>query len=680
MGRRAILVAITALSLILPGTSAAQVPDEVEGATVGDEPAVYLPLVGKNYIGESLIADIIFHNGIVLTMEKGVPQAQAVAIRGNMILAVGRDVEVLAQCALRTQVIDLDGLTLMPGFVDAHTHIFNSAGQLGLDLEGAQQLAVENGITTLANMYCMPEFLTEMRDFEASGRLHVRTSLYLNLTTNCGQVLGDWYKQHPPTRVPGEMLRIGGVKLFTDGGSCGGPAVSYDHPVFGYGDLWFTQQELNAMIADIHASGYQAAIHALGDRAIEQSLNAIEFALDGGPNTPRHRIEHNAVVRPDMLSRYGEIGVVPLIFGAYAICTSGFNPPPEPYQSWEWPWRDLLDANPDVHFAWHSDRGAGRIQQLWPVAPLLHLYSMVSPYEAEEGGTTCPTPAWLAQKTITVEEALPMMTIEGAYALFRDDEVGSLKAGKFADLIVLSENPLTVEPEAIYGIQVLMTMVDGRGVYSAPGHENLCPGDVWSDEFSAETLDGRWSWVREDPTHWSLTDRGDFLRITSQQGGLLFAANNARNLLLQDIPTGDFDIETRVLFTPSENFQMAGLLLYQDDDNFLMLGRAYCGVPMPVCVGNGIYFNVEERGVSVGPGMPMSTVSTGEAYLLVARRGDVYTCYVYEDGQEWTLVGQHTASASFRPTKIGLTTCDGDQGATEIPADFDYFLVRLLGE
>jgi len=226
----AVLVAITALSLILPCTSAARVPDKMEGATVGDEPAIYLPLVGKSYVGESPIADIIFHNGIVLTMEDDMPQAQAVAIRGNKILAVGSDVEVLAHRAPRTQVIDLGGLTLMPGFVDAHTHILNSAGQLGMDLEEAQELALENGLTTLANMYCTPEFLTEMRDFEASGRLHVRTSLYLNVTTNCGEVLGDWYKQHPPTRVPGEMLRIGGVKLFTDGGTCGGPWLPIFRP------------------------------------------------------------------------------------------------------------------------------------------------------------------------------------------------------------------------------------------------------------------------------------------------------------------------------------------------------------------------------------------------------------------------------------------------------------------
>ena len=112
----------------------------------------------------------------------------------------------------------------------------------------------------------------------------------------------------------------------------------------------------------------------------------------------------------------------------------------------------------------------------FPTAPLLHLFSMVTPFEVEgDGLATCDTPAWLTQKTLTLQEALPMMTVEGAYALFREEEVGSLKPGKFADLIILSNNPLTVNPVAIRDIEVLMTMVGGRLEYCAPGHETLCP-------------------------------------------------------------------------------------------------------------------------------------------------------------------------------------------------------------
>lgn len=475
---RSFFLFVIVSSLLFPSSTCARVQGSVRGFSPSRDQTprlAYTQELDRVKAQQTLAAthppDAIFYNGAVLTMEADVPQTQAIAILGNQIVAVGSDTDILALRATQTKVINLDGLTLMPGFVDPHTHILNNSEYWGLDLKEVQQLALESGITTLANMYTTPEFLTEMQNLANSGELHVRTSLYLNYTTNCGEVLGDWYKAYPPTDQPGEMLRIGGVKIFADGGSCGAPALSYNHPVFGYGNLWFTQDELNSVVASLQASGYQAAIHALGDRAVEQAMNAIASALGGQPNTLRHRIEHSAVVRDDLLPRYSQIGIVPLIFGAYPACNTLIQPPPPEYRAWEWRWKDLLNANPNLHFAWHSDTPA-----VGPVSPLLNLYSMVTPHQVDKDGVTiCDTPAWLTAKTITVQEALPMMTIEAAFALFRDDEVGSLKPGKFADLIILSDSPLAIEPEMIKNIETLMTMVSGHVEYCAPGHETMCP-------------------------------------------------------------------------------------------------------------------------------------------------------------------------------------------------------------
>jgi predicted amidohydrolase YtcJ len=124
-----------------------------------------------------------------------------------------------------------------------------------------------------------------------------------------------------------------------------------------------------------------------------------------------------------------------------------------------------------VHIAWHSD-----YPWVGPASPLLHLYSMVTPYEIfTDDKTQCADPDWLPGKTFSVEEALPMMTIEGAYTLFRDQEVGSLEAGKFADLIVLSGDPTTIDPLDIKDLEVWMTMVGGEVEWCAPGHEAVCP-------------------------------------------------------------------------------------------------------------------------------------------------------------------------------------------------------------
>lgn len=126
-------------------------------------------------------------------------------------------------------------------------------------------------------------FLRDIQRFHAAGELRVRTSLYLVYDDPCGRIVGDWYKAYPPTRNPGEMLRIGGVKIFTDGGSCGHPALGFEHADWHGGDLWLTQAELNRAVADAQAAGYQVAIHAIGDRAVEQAKPPLPWPSTASP-------------------------------------------------------------------------------------------------------------------------------------------------------------------------------------------------------------------------------------------------------------------------------------------------------------------------------------------------------------------------------------------------------------
>ena len=427
------------------------------------QPEAGIPAVSKSQ-------STIFYNGVILTMEAGFPQAQAIAIQDQKILAVGQDDEILALRAPGTRVIDLQGRTLMPGFVDAHTHILNDARSQGMSLDEAQARALRNGITTLGDLFVDRSFLREIRKFEGEGRLRVRTGLYLVYNDPCGEVFGDWYKDNPPTRSAGEMLRINGVKIFTDGGSCGRPALSFEiEKGAGHGDLWMSQDQLNQVVREAQSTGYQVAIHAIGDRAVEQAQNAIAFALDGQPNQFRHRMEHISVLTPEMVRRFGELGIIAVIPGIYPSCTP-FGPPlPKEYGSWEWPWRDLRAANPEMKIAWHSDF------PFWSTSPILHLYGFVTRKDVYLQ-YDCSPQVWLRDDTLSVEQALTIMTIDSAYALFREDEVGSLEAGKYADLIVLSQNPLTIPPEELKRIQVLVTLVNGQFEYCAAGQPDLCPG------------------------------------------------------------------------------------------------------------------------------------------------------------------------------------------------------------
>jgi len=446
---------ITALKLLLLSL--------VSGC-VTSSPVTPMPTVNPQQL-------ILFHNGVVITMNSEQSLATALAVRGEKINAVGSDDEILALTKPDAVVIDLQGTTLMPGFVDPHSHIFNDARQyMSMSLSEAQQLALENGITTLGDLYVTESFLKEIRIFDQAGGLQVRTNLYLVATDNCGRPQGDWWKDYPATNSPGEMLRIGGVKIFADGGTCKDVALSFERePGGGFGDLFFEQGELDRLVNEVHTSNRQVAIHALGDRAVEVAQNAIASVLQGEPNVNRHRIEHNTLVRPELLPRYGEIGVVPIIYALYPSCEPWWDVPAE-YRSWEWPWRALLDANPRLPIAWHGDDPYSN-----RVRPLDELYSFLTRNDVNNEGEVCLAAEWQEAHLITAEEALPMMTVNAAYALFREDEVGSLEPGKYADMIILSANPLTDDPHKILEMEVWMTMVGGRTAYCMAGQEELCP-------------------------------------------------------------------------------------------------------------------------------------------------------------------------------------------------------------
>jgi predicted amidohydrolase YtcJ len=133
-------------------------------------------------------------------------------------------------------------------------------------------------------------------------------------------------------------------------------------------------------------------------------------------------------------------------------------------------WRALLDANPGHPVAWKSDAPT-----LWPLEPILHLWSLVTRDEQRHDGSVCEAPDWLRAGAVTVEEALQMMTIHAAHVLHMDGVEGSLAPGKFADLIVLSDDPRAVPPDALREIEVRMTMIGGNVEYCAEGAEAVCP-------------------------------------------------------------------------------------------------------------------------------------------------------------------------------------------------------------
>lgn len=420
-------------------------------------------------------ADIIYYNGSVETLDHAFRRADALATRNGRILAVGRARDVFRYSGRRTRHVNLRGRALLPGFVDSHSHLWNDAGSAGLSLQQAQALGLENGITTLGDLFVTPERLDEITTFQAAGELRIRTSLYLAYADNCGGVFGTWYLDHPPVRDPEAMLRIPGIKITSDGGTCGPVAITFpwwSPPLVPpFGNLWFDQPTLDAVVAEADAAGYQVAIHAMGDRARDAAIAAIGNALRGRQNVLRHRIEHDLFMRPDQIESYARTGIVPTLLTSMT-CNQNLNPLEEHFPDYVRPWfrplPSMLAARLPV--AWASD---------WPYRPIdtlqFHLYNLVTRKQVDEDGVTvCEPNDFYASGRVTTKQALRLMTLGGAYALHMESVVGSLEPGKFADLVVLSRDPLDVAPDALKDLVVLSTVIGGRPRYCAAGHEELC--------------------------------------------------------------------------------------------------------------------------------------------------------------------------------------------------------------
>jgi len=209
---------------------------------------------------------------------------------------------------------------------------------------------------------------------------------------------------------------------------------------------------------------------------------------------------------------------------------------------------------------------------------------------------------------------------------------------------------------------------DGDANEANPPAPPPTPWPTWRDDFESETLNETWVLQNGAPGDLSLVD--GFLRISASD-----SSTPLGNLLLRPVADGDFVIKTHLNFEPDTNFQFAGLVIYQDTDNFLQFGRAYCDVE-GFCTGNGIYFDRVSGGISVDSNFGTSVDSPDEAYLRLERRGDMVKAFFSYEGTSWYEIGTHWLPSDFQVNGVGLTASqDFFTPDWEIAADFDFFEV-----
>lgn len=264
--------------------------------------------------------------------------------------------------------------------------------------------------------------------------------------------------------IGSDLVSVDVVKIIGDGTQGGYTAwllEPYADKPDSTGASPFTEEQWHRLVGDVDAAGYDVHIHACGERTARVGLDAIERAIAANPpRDRRHAVAHLVYVEDSDAPRFGQLGVTA------QFSANWMSADPDTIENmgarYGAPRKDLLYRAQDVL------RSGGRVSlgTDWPAAGYFSTYK---PLDSIQIGVTRQLIGALdapvlapADQALTVEEAVHANTLGAAYQLRLDDRVGSVEAGKLADLIVLDRNIFEIDPHDIHSATVTMTMMDGR--------------------------------------------------------------------------------------------------------------------------------------------------------------------------------------------------------------------------
>ena len=357
--------------------------------------------------------------------------------------------------SLTGQLLDAATGLVAPAAVDIGAHGPNFHTSLPIDeavaaVERASRAFVAAGLTTVCDAQVTRRELTAYRAARLQGRLGVRmvcmplsSQLDEFLAVGLAGPFGD------------DRLRLGAMKLYADGSLIGGTAAftePYGPDGAFAGSMYHSASDLTDLVGAAHRGGWQVGIHAQGDRAIEAALEAIEAAVRDEPRDHRHRLEHAGYPTPAQIARIARLGVITVNQPNY-LHDSGdeFIARLGPRAHRLQPLHDELMAGVPVVLSSDADVTSYR-----PVETIHNAVVRRTWSGASIGG----------DQVLTLEEALLAHTITAAYAVGMEDRIGSLEAGKLADLVVV-DGDLT--PECLSELasrDAWLTMIDGEIVHA----------------------------------------------------------------------------------------------------------------------------------------------------------------------------------------------------------------------
>ncbi len=329
------------------------------------------------------------------------------------------------------------------------------------------------GIVSFQEANADPAMVDTYRSLARDGRLTARARLALGVDPTTGPDQVDGLVALRDGVVERGVV-AGSAKLFLDGVLEAGTAAllepyvplpgehSTDAAGTASGLATFTDAALTTLVARLDGEGFQVHMHAIGDRAVRQGLDAVEAAVAAnGPRDRRHHLAHIQLVHPADLQRFASLGVVANMQPLWAFADAFIT--------------DLTEPR----------LGAQRSQHLYPFASLQRSgarlaggsdwsVTSVNPWHAIQVAVTrrdleasADDPAWLPEERLDLTTALQAYTSGGAYVNFEDDVSGAITVGRFADLIVVDRDPYAVAAHDLHRLQVLWTLKEGRETFRA---------------------------------------------------------------------------------------------------------------------------------------------------------------------------------------------------------------------
>ena len=346
-------------------------------------------------------------------------------------------------------------------FVDAAEGLVTKAvpeprpAERDVALAKAQERLHAHGITAVADMGTSIEDWQTFRRAGDAGWLAVRIMAYAAGVEAMDLIAGP----RPTPWLYDDTLRLNGVKLYLDGalGSRGAWLKRpYSDDPANTGLPLMDPTRLRNLMSRAAIGNFQLAIHAIGDAANAEVLDAVEELAASYGNDRRWRIEHAQIVDPTDIPRFGRHGIIASMQPTHQTSDRIMAE------------ARLDEGRLDGAYAWRSIAEAGGTLAFGSDAPvempdpLAGLAAALSRTDADDE----PAGGWRPDETVSRQQALAAFTSDAAFAGYAEGRFGKLIAGEHADFVLLDRDPLTISPAQIRNIEILETWVGGRQVYA----------------------------------------------------------------------------------------------------------------------------------------------------------------------------------------------------------------------